>query len=174
MAGIRKVMWTNCEGGVHDSPYQCDHECLTESKVMATYALDNFIKGFNPAEFISLLASMCTYVVMENKEFVRILRIRKKTARVLHTLESPLGGDSEAHSLLRHYNLYEYDLRKLDCRYIDEVYVGEPVIEETPNQDYSVTFGDGWMCKVSRATILYKLGFVQNFMVSREIWCHDK
>ena len=56
MEGIRKVMWSNCEGCTHDLPSQRDHECLTESKTMATYALDSLIKDFNPAEFISLLA----------------------------------------------------------------------------------------------------------------------
>ena len=56
MEGIRKAMRANCEGCVHDWPSQCDHECLTESKAMATSALHNLLKDFRPAELISLLA----------------------------------------------------------------------------------------------------------------------
>ena len=56
MEGIRKAMRANCEGCAHNWPLQRDHECLTESKTMATYVLDSLLKDFNPAEFISLLA----------------------------------------------------------------------------------------------------------------------
>ena len=56
MEGIRKVMRSNCEGCTRDWPSQRDHECLTEYKTMATYALDSLLKDFKPVEFISILA----------------------------------------------------------------------------------------------------------------------
>ena len=56
MEGIRKTMRSTCKGCVNDWPSQRDHECLTEAKTMATYALDNLLKDLNQAEFIYLLA----------------------------------------------------------------------------------------------------------------------
>ena len=56
MAGIRKMMRSTCERCVNNWPSQHDHECLTEAKTMATYALDNLLKDLNEAEFIYLLA----------------------------------------------------------------------------------------------------------------------
>ena len=49
-------MQSNCKGCTHNWHLQCDQECLTETKTMATYALDSLLKDFNPAELISLLA----------------------------------------------------------------------------------------------------------------------
>ena len=57
MAGIQKMMRSKCDRCIHDWPSQCDHECLTEAKTMATDALDTLLKDFNHAEFIALLAA---------------------------------------------------------------------------------------------------------------------
>ena len=131
-----------------------------------------WLPGEQQASGKSIYQSLCYYTIshvcvrymmenkMANKEFVHIVHARKKIVRILYTLEPPLAEDSEPHSLLRCYN-YEYDLGEKDRRYI---------IEETPHHDYFVTLGDCWMSNISRSTILYKLGFVQNFMVRREIW----
>ena len=37
---LKKMMRSNYEGCIHDWPSQRHHECLTEAKTMATYALD--------------------------------------------------------------------------------------------------------------------------------------
>ena len=55
--GTREAMRDNCEGCVHDWPSQRDHECLMNSKSMATYTLDKLLKDLSPAEFISLMAA---------------------------------------------------------------------------------------------------------------------
>ena len=77
MEGIREVMRANCEGCIHDWPSQRDHECLTESKAMATYALDNLLKDFQRAEFISLLAAeACKESVILEMPHQTLKRIR--------------------------------------------------------------------------------------------------
>ena len=77
MAGIRKVMRSNCDGCIHDWPSQRDHKCLTEAKTMATYKLDNLLKDLNPAEFISLLADEA------RKESV-VLEMLHQTLKMIH------------------------------------------------------------------------------------------
>ena len=77
MEGIREGMCANCEGCVHNWPLQRDHECLTEAKAMATYALDNLLKDFPPAEFISLLATeACKESVILEMPHQTLKRIR--------------------------------------------------------------------------------------------------